>query len=328
MYIQQNRLKLYEGRWSSLQINLVGVICFGGFILLNLVFFIQAIRKAFHREKIAGVVKKISEGKLEAKIDTNGMNGSERVLSESVNEIGEGLSRALVEQTKSERMRTDLIANVSHDLRTPLTSIINYVDLLKREHLPGERVQGYLNVLEQKAQRLRNLTEDLVEASKASSGNVSVNWETINFVQMINQMNGEFQERFDASGLKEITTMENVPVLIRTDGRLLFRVLENLYNNVCKYAMPGTRVYIDLKETSHKAIFTMKNISADPLNIAPEELTERFIRGDVSRTTEGSGLGLSIAKSITELLKGTFEIYLEGDLFRARLVFSLAEEEE
>lgn len=328
LYIQQNRLKLYEGRWSSLQINLVGVICFGGFILLNLVFFIQAIRKAFHREKIAGVVKKISEGKLEAKIDTNGMNGSERVLSESVNEIGEGLSRALVEQTKSERMRTDLIANVSHDLRTPLTSIINYVDLLKREHLPGERVQGYLNVLEQKAQRLRNLTEDLVEASKASSGNVSVNWETINFVQMINQMNGEFQERFDASGLKEITTMENVPVLIRTDGRLLFRVLENLYNNVCKYAMPGTRVYIDLKETSHKAIFTMKNISADPLNIAPEELTERFIRGDVSRTTEGSGLGLSIAKSITELLKGTFEIYLEGDLFRARLVFSLAEEEE
>ena len=141
------------------------------------------------------MVKKISEGKLEAKIDTNGMNGSERVLSESVNEIGEGLSRALVEQTKSERMRTDLIANVSHDLRTPLTSIINYVDLLKREHLPGERVQGYLNVLEQKAQRLRNLTEDLVEASKASSGNVSVNWETINFVQMINQMNGEFQEK-------------------------------------------------------------------------------------------------------------------------------------
>ena len=271
------------------------------------------------------MVRQMSEGELDRKIDVEGMNGNEKILSENINAIGEGLSRAVAEQTKSERMRTELIANVSHDLRTPLTSIINYVDLLKRENLPGERVQGYLKVLEQKSQRLRNLTEDLVDASKASSGMVTVNWEVIDFAQMISQMNGEFQERFDAAGLKPVTTMDNLPVPIRTDGRLLFRVLENLYNNVCKYAMNGTRVYIDLRETSHKAVFTMKNISADPLNIAPEELTERFIRGDVSRSTEGSGLGLSIAKSMTEQLQGTFEIYLEGDLFRVRLVFSLAE---
>ncbi|WP_434310427.1 sensor histidine kinase [Hominifimenecus sp. rT4P-3] len=327
IYIEHRWFHLFQGRWSDLQMRLTGIVCMGGLLLLNLLFLIQVIRKTCHREKIAEVVKKISEGKLEAKIDTTGMNGNERALSDLVNEIGDGLSKALVERTKSERMRTDLIANVSHDLRTPLTSIINYVDLLKREQLPGERVQGYVSVLEQKAQRLRNLTEDLVEASKASSGNVSVSWETINFAQLINQMNGEFQEKFEASGLREVTTMEHVPVMIQADGRLLFRVLENLYNNVCKYGMNGTRVYIDLKETSHKAIFTMKNISADPLNIAPEELTERFIRGDVSRSTEGSGLGLSIAKSITELLKGSFEIYLEGDLFRVRLVFSLAEEE-
>ncbi len=325
IYLEEDVFGLFQGRWSEMQIKLTGFVCLGGFLILNGMILFQILRKASQRERINQVVRQMSEGELDRKIDTEGMNGSEKVLSEHINAIGEGLSRAVAEQTKSERMRTELIANVSHDLRTPLTSIINYVDLLKRENLPGGRVQGYLKVLEQKSQRLRNLTEDLVDASKASSGMVTVNWETIDFAQMINQMNGEFQERFDAAGLKPVTTMDNLPVPIRTDGRLLFRVLENLYNNVCKYAMNGTRVYIDLRETSHKAIFTMKNISADPLNIAPEELTERFIRGDVSRSTEGSGLGLSIAKSMTEQLQGTFEIYLEGDLFRVRLVFSLAE---
>ncbi len=325
VYIEERFLGLFQNRWSEMQIQLTGFVCIGGFLLLNSVALVQVLRKASQREKIGRVVRQMAKGDLEQKIDLEGMNGAEKNMAETINTIGDGLSRAVAERTKSERLRTDLIANVSHDLRTPLTSIINYVDLLKRENLPGERVQGYLEVLEQKTQRLRNLTEDLVDASKASSGNVSISWETIDFAQMINQMNGEYQERFDAAGLKAVTTMENPQVPIRTDGRLLFRVLENLYNNVCKYAMPGTRVYIDLKETSHKAVFTMKNISADPLNMDPDELTERFIRGDVSRSTEGSGLGLSIAKSMTEQLKGTFEIYLEGDLFRVRLVFSLAE---
>ncbi len=325
IYVEERFFGLFQNRWSPIQIQLTGFVCIGGFLLVNGITLFQVLRKASQREKIDRVIKKMAEGDLERKIDLEGMNGAERTMAETVNTIGEGLSRAVAERTKSERLRTDLIANVSHDLRTPLTSIINYVDLLKRENLPGERARGYLQILEQKSQRLRNLTEDLVDASKASSGTVAVNWETIDFAQMINQMNGEFQERFDAAGLKPVTTMENLPVPIRTDGRLLFRVRENLYNNVCKYAMTGTRVYIDLKETSHKAVFTMKNISADPLNMEPDELTERFIRGDVSRSTEGSGLGLSIAKSMTEQLKGTFEIYLEGDLFRVRLVFSLAE---
>ncbi len=325
IYVEERFFGLFQNRWSGMQVQLTGIVCIGGVLLINGATLFQVLRKAGQREKIDRVIKKMAEGDLERKIDLEGMSGTEKTMAETVNTIGDGLSRAVAERTKSERLRTDLIANVSHDLRTPLTSIINYVDLLKRENLPGERAQGYLKILEQKSQRLRNLTEDLVDASKASSGTVAVNWETIDFAQMINQMNGEFQERFDVAGLKPVTTMENLPVPIRTDGRLLFRVLENLYNNVCKYAMTGTRVYIDLKKTSHKAVFTMKNISADPLNMEPDELTERFIRGDVSRSTEGSGLGLSIAKSMTEQLKGTFEIYLEGDLFRVRLVFSLAE---
>jgi len=197
--------------------------------------------------------------------------------------------------------------------------------LIKREGIPNEKVQNYLDILERKSQRLKNLTEDLVDASKISSGNMPVNWERIDLVQMVNQMEGEFQEKFARADLQPVTKIEEPPVYVQADGRLLFRVLENLYNNACKYAMPGTRVYIDLKQILHKAVFTMKNVSADQLNIPAEELTERFIRGDVARTTEGSGLGLSIAQSMTELLGGSFEIYLEGDLFRVRLIFSVDE---
>ena len=229
---------------------------------------------------------------------------------------------------KAERLKADLITNVSHDLKTPLTSIISYVDLLKRENIENERVQSYISVLEQKASRLKNLTEDLVEASKASSGNVSLELHPIDYSEIILQTLGEFQEKLEKRSLTMIPEIPNESILILADGRQLFRVLENLFNNCAKYALLGSRVYITLKKREKDAIFTMKNISDAPLNISPEELTERFVRGDVSRSTEGSGLGLSIAKSLTKLMSGKMKIEIDGDLYKVSLIFPLVENEE
>lgn len=212
---------------------------------------------------------------------------------------------------------------MSHDLRTPLTSIINYVDLIKREHTDNPRIQAYVEVLDSKSQRLKHLTEDLLEASRVSSGNMQVCWARIDLVQMISQVGGEFQEKLEQADLKVIPNLGTPPLYIQSDGRLLFRVLENLYNNCCKYAMPGTRVYIDLKETSHKAIFTMKNISKAPLNISAHELTDASSAETVPAARKAQGLGFRSRRASRELLQGSFEIYLEGDLFRVRLVFPL-----
>lgn len=247
-----------------------------------------------------------------------------------LNNISSGLETALQEKMKSERLKTNLITNVSHDIKTPLTSIINYVNLMKREHIEDARINAYLDVLDQKSQRLKTLIEDLVEASKASSGNVKLEFTDIDLVQMAFQTNGEFEEKLDARHLQLIINAPREPLMIRADGRRLWRVLENLYNNVCKYAMEGSRVYVDLAHvpgnpetgTAGQAVFTIKNISANPLNIRADELTERFVRGDVARTTEGSGLGLSIAKDLTELQKGQFSLYIDGDLFKARMCSS------
>lgn len=306
---------------------LVLVVCLVGILLANGAIFIYAGRRVSQGRRITDALNAISGGAIDTKIDTDGMMGQDKEMAEAINTIGDGLMKAVEAKTSSERMKTDLIANVSHDLRTPLTSIINYVDLLKRENLPNQKAREYLKILENKSLRMKQLAEDLVDASKVSSGNMTVNWNRIDLVQMVNQMEGEYQERLEAAELIPVTDLIAPPVYIQADGRLLFRVLENLYNNVCKYAMRGTRVYIDLRETSHKVVFTMKNISREPLNITADELTGRFVRGDASRTTEGSGLGLSIAQSITELMNGTFEIYLEGDLFRVRLIFPLDETE-
>jgi len=242
--------------------------------------------------------------------------------------ISRGLQDAVNEQVKAERLKADLITNVSHDLKTPLTSIISYVDLLKRENIENERVQNYISVLEQKASRLKNLTEDLVEASKASSGNVSLELHPIDYSEIILQTLGEFQEKLEKRSLTMIPEIPNESILILADGRQLFRVLENLFNNCAKYALLGSRVYITLKKREKDAIFTMKNISEAPLNISPEELTERFVRGDVSRSTEGSGLGLSIAKSLTKLMSGKMKIEIDGDLYKVSLIFPLVENEE
>ena len=241
--------------------------------------------------------------------------------------ISRGLKAAVTEQVKAERLKTELITNVSHDLKTPLTSIISYVDLLKRENIENPRVQEYITVLEQKSSRLKNLTEDLVEASKASSGNITLDLIPIHYTEILQQSLGEFEDKLAARSLQVLTTLPQEDVLILADGRQLFRVLENLLNNCCKYALLGSRVYIELQKDEEIATFTMKNISEAPLNVSPEELTERFVRGDVSRSTEGSGLGLSIAKSLTKLMNGKMKIEIDGDLYKVSLSFPLVKEE-
>ncbi|MBO6308588.1 MAG: HAMP domain-containing histidine kinase [Oribacterium sp.] len=243
--------------------------------------------------------------------------------------IATGLSHAVDEQVKSERLKADLITNVSHDLKTPLTSIISYVDLLKREEIDNPRVQEYIKVLDQKSTRLKTLTEDLVEASKASSGNVKIDFADINYNEIVEQALGEFEDKTHAAKLEVILNYPEHPVMISADGRHLWRVIENLLNNCCKYALRESRVYVDITEDddSDTATCTIKNISSRPLNISPEELTERFVRGDVSRTTEGSGLGLSIAKSLTKLMNGELVISIDGDLYKASVVLKKAVKE-
>ena len=242
-------------------------------------------------------------------------------MAELVNSIGDGLNNAVASAMKSERLKTDLITNVSHDIKTPLTSIINYVDLLKRENLQDPKIQGYLDVLEAKAQRLKTLTEDVVEASKVSSGNISLEMMDVNLVEMVNQTIGEFSEKMEAKKLTIVASLPEEQAIVHVDGRRMWRVLENIFNNAAKYAMPGTRVYADLRVNEGKVSFSLKNVSENPLNINAEELTERFIRGDVSRSTEGSGLGLSIARDLTEMQGGKFNLYVDGDLFKVMIEF-------
>ncbi|WP_333646893.1 sensor histidine kinase [Lacrimispora sp.] len=293
------------------------------FLSLNFLIFHQMYKNAWETDQINEALINISQGQTAYKIDTEKFNGKERELAENINHISSGLETALQEKVRSERLKADLITNVSHDIKTPLTSIINYVDLIKREQIQEPRIQGYLEVLEQKAQRLKTLTEDLVEASKASSGNLKLEMTSIDFVELIHQTNGEFEEKFALRHLDLVFSLPDESMLIEADGRYLWRVLENLYNNASKYAMERSRIYVDMKKEEDMAVFTMKNISENPLNIQADELTERFVRGDVARTTEGSGLGISIAKSLTELQGGTFKLYIDGDLFKAEVAFPI-----
>lgn len=283
--------------------------------------FLLLYRQSVETEKISCGIFKMSEGDTSYKIDTTGFSGKGAGLAQTLNNIGDGLETALQEKVKSERLKADLITNVSHDIKTPLTSIINYVDLLKREKIQDEKIQGYLDVLDQKSQRLKTLTEDLVEASKASSGNLRLEMASIDLVEMIHQTNGEFEEKFGLRRLELVASLPPETILIAADGRRLWRVLENLYNNAFKYAMENSRVYVDVERRDGYGYFTIKNVSQNPLNINADELTERFVRGDVARTTDGSGLGLSIAKSLTLLQGGAFDLYIDGDLFKARVGF-------
>ena len=291
-------------------------------IVADVAAIVYAVRKVDGLDLIMDGLKKISDGELQYKIKTEQLTGKYKAMAEYINNIGDGLDAAVENSLKKERMQTELITNVSHDLKTPLTSIINYVDLLKRENLTDPQVQEYLRILDEKSQRLKVLTEDVVEASKASTGNIKFEMNDIDFVEMVQQVIGEFEEKFQEKNLTMMVHFTDEPSMIYADGQKMWRVLENVFGNVVKYAMEGTRVYAEISNSNKKVVFSLKNISAQPLNFSADELTERFIRGDVARNTEGSGLGLSIAKSLTELQGGEFKLYLDGDLFKVMITFA------
>ena len=292
----------------------------------DLYVFRHLYNEAKQEDRLNEALLHLSEGNTDYEVDAATFSGREREAAERLNHISTGMRQALSEQVKSERLKADLITNVSHDIRTPLTSIINYVDLLKREDISDPKVQAYIDVLDRKSKRLKNLTEDLLEASKASSGNIKLEMRKIDFVELAMQAGAEFEDKFAARGLELCLSTPEHPVYIMADGRHLWRVLENLYNNAAKYSMERTRVYADVAEDGENAVFIIKNISAVKLNISPEELTERFVRGDVSRTTDGSGLGLSIAKSLAKLQGGALEIEIDGDLYKAKVIFPIFRE--
>lgn len=266
---------------------------------------------------------RLAQGDLTEKIDTSKMYWELKKHGENLNAVGDGMNAAIGERMKSEHFKTELITNVSHDIKTPLTSIINYVDLLGREQTDNPKAQEYLEVLSRQSARLKKLIEDLIEASKASTGNLKVDMEVCDAQVTLVQTIGEYAERL-AQGQIELQIREpDEQIRINADSRHLWRVFDNLMNNICKYAQPGTRAYVNLERAGDHAVITFRNISAEPLNITSEELMERFVRGDSSRSTEGNGLGLSIARSLTELMKGTLELVVDGDLFKVVLTFPL-----
>ena len=267
--------------------------------------------------------KTILNGNLDYKLDTTDISVAFLAFAENIQGIQGGLKGAVDKAIKGERMKTDLITNVSHDLKTPLTSIINYVDLLKREELDNIKAMEYVNILDEKSERLKVLIEDLVEASKASSGNLPVNTEKVDLHQLVMQASGEYLEKIEKVGLDIRTNASDKNIFIQADGKHMWRIIENLLSNVLKYSMVNSRVYINITKNETYGILTVKNISAAPLEIPVDQLTERFIRGDVSRTTEGSGLGLSIAQSLTNLQKGKFNIEIDGDLFKVTVEIPL-----
>lgn len=273
------------------------------------------------KEKLKKGIEEIALGNMEYQIPLQGLRGENLKLAEMINGIANGFHMAVEEAMKNERLKTDLITNVSHDIKTPLTSIINYVAILKQSDIADPKIQCYLDILEAKAQRLKTLTEDVVEASKVSSGNISLEYMDVDLVEMIQQTEGEMAEKFEARNLKMIVNLPAEPAVVHVDGRRMWRVLENIFGNAAKYAMPGTRVYADLKLEEDTVDLSLKNVSEHQLNISADELTERFIRGDLSRSSEGSGLGLSIAQSLTTMQGGTFNLYLDGDLFRVNIRF-------
>lgn len=285
-------------------------------IIVTIIFIVVGLKKLSYLEKIMDGAKDGAEGRLTYKIEEKGQ-GRFRDLANNINNMKEGLRESIQNEVKSEKMKTELITNVSHDLKTPLTSIINYIDLLKREELEPECARDYVNVLDNKAQRLKVLIEDLFEASKAASGAMELNIEKIEIVQLLKQVLGENDERISEHGLNLRVNAPEEKIFIKGDGKRLYRVFENLISNVIKYSMENTRVYIDIIKEEEEVKIVMKNIASYELNFDVNEITERFKRADEARTSEGSGLGLAIAKSIVELHGGTFEVEVDGDLFKS-----------
>lgn len=291
------------------------------FIAIKVILLGAVVLLMAQMQKLDKAGEEISSGNLKYRVNTAHMYPALRRHGENLNNINQGISIAVEQRMKSERFKTELITNVSHDIKTPLTSIVNYVDLLKKEKLDNETAQSYIEVLDRQSARLKKLTEDLIEASKASTGNIAVHAEPTEVGTMLEQVIGEYDERFHLSQLEAVLNRPDEPVYIMADGRLLWRVLDNLMSNACKYAMPGTRLYLTLETAGDKVRILLKNISKYPLNISSEELMNRFVRGDESRSTEGSGLGLSIAQSLTQLQRGSMELTVDGDLFKVILQF-------
>ncbi|SFB68540.1 sensor histidine kinase [Butyrivibrio sp. YAB3001] len=293
--------------------------------LIDILVGIILLKQNYDRNRIIEVIEIIKNDNVKAKVNTSKLHFDNIPLADAVNSIGDGIEKAVDKSMRDEKLKTELITNVSHDLKTPLTSIINYVGLIKRENIDNEKINGYIEVLDNKANKLKHLTEDLVEASKISSGNVSVSLSKINFVEMVNQTIGEFYEKFETSGLIPYFSSEESKMMIMADPGHLWRVIENLFGNICKYALEGTIVYMDMnyvyENSCKKIVYCVNNISKSELTVDEETLSERFIRGDKSRTTEGSGLGLSIAKSLTTLQGGEFKIRTTGNVFKAILSF-------
>lgn len=287
----------------------------------NVYILVIQIRKAKGEESIREATKALAEGDLEYVAPKMKRLYTEQEIIDNIDHLSDGLHKAIEKSLYDERMKTELITNVSHDIKTPLTSIINYVELIKREEVDNEKVQHYLEVLDKKSQRLKQLTEDLVEVSRISSGNIELERVPIDFGELLRQAMGEFEDKFTEHELKMVERIPEEAHMIFADGRRTFRIMDNLLQNIYKYAMPGTRVYIDLTCENERVRLEIKNISKAPLNIEVSELMERFVRGDQSRTTEGSGLGLSIARDLVRMQDGEFQIYLDGDLFKVVIEF-------
>lgn len=300
--------------------NFIGVILDIVLVVFSYNYFMKYVKSY---KLIENKLKDIYEGKNNITLDENNLEDEFKESAKYITDISNGLNNAIQESVKSERLKAELITNVSHDIKTPLTSIINYVDLLKQEDIENQKAKEYIQIIDSKSQRLKKLTEDLVEASKASSGAIKLKLEKININELIKQSIGEFKDKFNSKRLKIDTSYTNSNTVITADSRYLYRVIENLFSNISKYALENSRVYIEIQEKQDKVIIIIKNISKEKLNISSDELMQRFIRGNKARNTEGSGLGLSIAQSLTELQNGTFEIKIDGDLFKAQIEFPI-----
>lgn len=292
-------------------------------IITNALLAAALIYMAICAKKLLTAGQKLAAGDESCVVDTAKLYGPFREHGENLNTIRDGVSLAVEARMRSEHFRTELITNVSHDIKTPLTSIINYVDLLGKEKPENEKMREYIDVLQRQSARLKKLIDDLLEASKASTGNLTVNAEPCDVGVLLDQTLGEYGEKLSAAGLEPVLTKPEKPVIIMADGRHMWRIFDNLLNNICKYSQRGTRVYLEVYERDGKAVVTFRNISSRQLNISSDELMERFVRGDSSRNTEGSGLGLNIAQSLAQLQKGTMELTVDGDLFKVTLTFDV-----
>ncbi len=286
----------------------------------------EVSKKNKERQLLKNALEDIAGGNLEIVLEEDKFHGREKEMAKSINRIKEGMKEAVSSKIKTEKLKADLITNVSHDIKTPLTSIVNYVELLQRENLENDNAKHYIQIIDKKAQRLKQLTEDLVEISKISSGNIKLDIQDIDFLELLYQIGGEFNERFERRNLTIVTKLPNESVMVMADGRQLYRAIENLYMNAAKYAFENTNVYVDLSVQKGQAVFSIRNVYGKIVegeNGNYVDLTERFVRGEVSRTTEGSGLGLSIAKSLIAFMGGYFYLKAENGLFTAIVEFPI-----